>query len=37
MYQAANTEVEASGVPEGEYQLRQREFSDLHRGKYSGM
>ncbi|KAJ9549908.1 hypothetical protein OSB04_022451 [Centaurea solstitialis] len=33
--EAANIEVEASGVPEGEYQLRQQEFSDLHRGKYS--
>ncbi|XP_024993486.1 oxysterol-binding protein-related protein 2A-like isoform X1 [Cynara cardunculus var. scolymus] len=33
--EAANIEVETPGVPEGEYQLTQQEFSDLHRGKYS--
>ncbi|MFS8004004.1 putative oxysterol-binding protein [Helianthus anomalus] len=33
--EAANIENEASGVPEGEYQLTQHAFSDLQRSKYS--
>nr|XP_043627814.1 oxysterol-binding protein-related protein 2A isoform X2 [Erigeron canadensis] len=33
--EAANIETEASGVPEGGYQLTQHEFSDIGRGKYS--
>ena len=35
--QAANTEAEASGVQDGEYQLTKHEYSNLGRGKYSGM
>ncbi|PWA34171.1 oxysterol-binding protein, PH domain-like protein [Artemisia annua] len=35
--EAANIEVEASGGPECEYPLTQQEYSDLRRGKYSGM
>ncbi|KAK1436288.1 hypothetical protein QVD17_02067 [Tagetes erecta] len=33
--EAANIENEASGVPEGEYQLTHHEFSDIQRSKYS--
>ncbi|XP_024985744.1 oxysterol-binding protein-related protein 2A isoform X1 [Cynara cardunculus var. scolymus] len=33
--EAANIETEASGIPEGEYQLTQHGFSDIQRGKYS--
>ncbi|XP_035842983.1 oxysterol-binding protein-related protein 2A isoform X4 [Helianthus annuus] len=32
--EAANIEVEASGVPKGEYQPTQEEITDLGRGKY---
>lgn len=34
--QAANIEADASGTPDGEYQLSKHEFSNLGRGKYSG-
>lgn len=33
--EAANIEAEASGIHDGEYQLRKHEFSTLGRGKYS--
>lgn len=33
--EAANIDTEASGVPEGEYQLTQHELSDIRRAKYS--
>ncbi|KAI3687602.1 hypothetical protein L1987_81302 [Smallanthus sonchifolius] len=33
--EAANIENEASGVPEGEYQLTQHEFSNIQHAKYS--
>ncbi|KAL8207754.1 hypothetical protein R6Q57_007166 [Mikania cordata] len=33
--EAANTEIEASGVPRSEYQLTEGGFSDLNCGKYS--
>ncbi|PWA64430.1 Oxysterol-binding protein [Artemisia annua] len=33
--EAANIDTEASGVPVGEYQLTQHEFSDIPPGKYS--
>ncbi|GJY12742.1 oxysterol-binding protein [Tanacetum coccineum] len=33
--EAANIDTEASGVPVGEYQLTQHEFSDIQPGKYS--
>ncbi|KAL8216747.1 hypothetical protein R6Q57_023584 [Mikania cordata] len=33
--EAANIENETSGIPEGEYQLTQHEFSNIQRAKYS--
>lgn len=33
--EAANIEADASGTPDGEYQLSKHEFSNLGRGKYS--
>lgn len=37
LIQAANIEVEASGVDESEFQLVKHDFSSLGCGRYSGM